>query len=103
MLLKRASWFFLSLLTQKHIFCFLRKYKLQLKTYILLEYITSIRYYDAHRRKVVVQRDVVSLLVQVSIFAFQTSKYLKEAQIVYKQIHRGTLCFRNVTISYTVV
>lgn len=27
--------FFLSLLTQKHIFCFLRKYKLQLKTYYL--------------------------------------------------------------------
>lgn len=35
----------------------------------------------------------VSLLVQVSVFVFQTSKYLKEAQTVYNKIHRGTLCF----------
>lgn len=43
----------------------------------------------------------VSLLFKVSVFAFQTSKYLKEAQTVYNKTHRGTLCFRNVVISYT--
>lgn len=43
----------------------------------------------------------VGLLVKVSVFAFQTSKYLTEAQTVYNKIHRGTLCFRNVVTSYT--
>lgn len=50
-----------------------------------------------------VTKRCVSLLVKVSIFVFQTSKYLKEAQTVYNKIHRGTLHFRNVIISYTVV
>lgn len=32
----------------------------------------------------------VSLLVKVSVFAFQTSKYLKEAQTVHSKIQRHT-------------
>lgn len=43
----------------------------------------------------------VSLLIKVSVFAFQTAKYLKEAQTLYNKINKGTLCFRNVIISYT--
>lgn len=43
----------------------------------------------------------VSLLVKVSVFAFQISKYFKEARITYNKTQRGTLCFRNVIISYT--
>lgn len=47
-----------------------------------------------------VQRDVL-VSWEVSVFAFQTAKYLKEAQTVYNKINKGTLCFRNVIISYT--
>lgn len=39
--------------------------------------------------------------LKVLLLAFQISKYLKEAQRVYNKIHRGTLHFRNVVISYT--
>lgn len=53
------------------------------------------------RRKSSIQRDVLASWLKLSVFAFQTSKYLKEAQAIYNKTQRGTVCFRNVTISYT--
>lgn len=62
----------------------------------------STNYYDAHKRKWCTKR-CVRLLVKIPIFAFQTAKYLKEAQTVYNKNHEGTLCFRKVVIAIQIV
>lgn len=86
MLLKRAS-FFLSFVDPKTFFSENINYNWKHITWnILLLPVMML-----HTEEKWCTKRCVSLLVQVSVICFQTSKYLKEAQTVYNEIHRGTL------------